>query len=102
MPAGPEGIIVNQVDRRARGQDGYTEQQIAAGGLRITTTVDKGYQDAAVAAVDDVMDGRERATLREALVVDRPEDRRRASPTTAGRRRRVRLRPGASGSRARR
>ena len=65
---------------------GYTEQQIDAGGLRITTTVNKGYQDAAVAS-GQRRDGRARTatTLREALVVDRPEDRRGASPTTAGR-----------------
>jgi membrane peptidoglycan carboxypeptidase len=45
---------------------------VDAGGLRITTTVNKAYQDAAVASVDDVMQGEE-ATLRQALVAVDPK-----------------------------
>ncbi|SFL61591.1 transglycosylase domain-containing protein [Geodermatophilus ruber] len=70
IPAGPEGLIV----QRAIGEleaKGYTEQQIRAGGLRITTTVDKPAQDAAVAAVTDVMAG-EPENLRQALVAVDP------------------------------
>ena len=50
---------MNQVIAELMRDHGYTEQQIDAGGLRITTTVDKGYQDAAVASVNDVMERRE-------------------------------------------
>jgi membrane peptidoglycan carboxypeptidase len=67
VPEGPTGIIVNRVIDELESKHKYTEQQIRAGGLRITTTVDKGYQDAAVAAVADVMEG-ESPDLREALV----------------------------------
>jgi membrane peptidoglycan carboxypeptidase len=71
LPEGPEGLIVSQVKSELMNRHGYTEQQIDAGGLRITTTINKGYQDAAVAAVNDVMgtQGEEQlAVLREALV----------------------------------
>jgi membrane peptidoglycan carboxypeptidase len=67
LPKGPEGLIVGQVKRELMHKYGYSEQQIDAGGLRITTTVNKGYQDAAVAAVGDVMKG-EPDTLRQSLV----------------------------------
>src|SRR3954454_11297415 len=67
LPDGPEGLIVGQVKSELMHKYAYTEQQIDAGGLRITTTVNKGYQDAAVAAVSDVMDG-EPDTLRQSLV----------------------------------
>ena len=72
VPAGPDGIIVNRVMDELQARHGYSEQQIRAGGLRVTTTVDKGYQDAAVASVADVMDG-EDETLREALVAVDPK-----------------------------
>ena len=73
---------------------GYTEQQIYAGGLRITTTVDKGCAGRR---------GRRRSTtswtgepenLRQALVADRPEDRRRPRLLRRPVRRRHRLRAG--------
>ncbi|MBB3677378.1 membrane peptidoglycan carboxypeptidase [Modestobacter versicolor] len=65
-PPGPEGFIVNLVKKEMR-EHGYDD--IEAAGLRITTTVNKGYQDAAVAAVNDVMTGEnEDGTLRQALV----------------------------------
>jgi membrane peptidoglycan carboxypeptidase len=67
LPKGPEGLIVGQVKSELMHKYGYTEQQIDAGGLRITTTVNKANQDAAVAAVRDVMKGQP-PTLRQALV----------------------------------
>jgi membrane peptidoglycan carboxypeptidase len=70
MPKGPEGLIVTQAIQELEGK-GYTEQQIRAGGLRITTTVDPGMQSAAVAAVNDVMGG-EPENLRQALVAVDP------------------------------
>ncbi|WP_448621979.1 transglycosylase domain-containing protein [Geodermatophilus sp. URMC 65] len=66
IPDGPEGLVVQRAIAELEAK-GYDEQQIRAGGLRITTTVDKRYQDAAISAVDDVMDGQP-ANLREALV----------------------------------
>jgi membrane peptidoglycan carboxypeptidase len=71
LPQGPEGLIVTQVKNELMREHGYTEQQIDAGGLRITTTVNKSYQDAAVNSVNDVMGDEDedvRATLRQALV----------------------------------
>ena len=68
IPTGPEGLIVNQVLRELQASPySYDKDEINTGGLRITTTVDKGHQDAAVATVDDVMAG-EPENLREALV----------------------------------
>ncbi|MGR6966668.1 transglycosylase domain-containing protein [Geodermatophilus sp. URMC 61] len=66
IPDGPEGLVVQRAIAELEAK-GYDEQQIRAGGLRITTTVDKRYQDAAISAVADVMDG-EPENLREALV----------------------------------
>jgi membrane peptidoglycan carboxypeptidase len=63
IPSGPEGLIVQKVLNEVR--ESYPD--VEAQGLRITTTVDKEYQDAAVAAVDDVMAG-EPDNLRQALV----------------------------------
>jgi membrane peptidoglycan carboxypeptidase len=73
LPKGPEGLIVGQVKSELMHKYGYTEQQIDAGGLRITTTVNKGDQDAAVAAVTDVMADQTQETLREALVAVDPK-----------------------------
>jgi membrane peptidoglycan carboxypeptidase len=73
IPSGPEGLIVQRaIDELAGPKHNYDEQQIRAGGLRITTTVDKGAQDAAVASVTEVMDGEDVETLRQALVAIDP------------------------------
>jgi membrane peptidoglycan carboxypeptidase len=71
IPPGPEGLIVQRAVAELEGK-GYSEQQIRAGGLRIVTTVDKAAQDAAVTAVNDVMDGENTDFLREALVAVDP------------------------------
>lgn len=73
IPTGPEGLIVRQVlDELERQPFSYTRDDIYSAGLRITTTVDKAKQDAALAAVNDVMAG-EPANLREALVAVDPK-----------------------------
>jgi membrane peptidoglycan carboxypeptidase len=71
IPTGPEGLVVSQAlaELEARG---YSDEQIRTSGLRITTTVDKAAQDAAVTAVNEVMDG-EPEGLREALVAVDPK-----------------------------
>jgi membrane peptidoglycan carboxypeptidase len=71
IPSGHEGIIVNRVIDELENKHRYSEQQIRAGGLRIVTTVDKGYQDTAVASVADVMQG-EDPNLKQALVAVDP------------------------------
>jgi membrane peptidoglycan carboxypeptidase len=72
VPDGPsQGIVVNRVIDELETKYRYSEQQIRAGGLRIVTTVDKGYQDAAVASVDDVM-GSEDPAIKQALVAVDP------------------------------
>jgi membrane peptidoglycan carboxypeptidase len=62
--------VVNRVLTELRGK-GYTDQQLRAGGLRITSTVQKNQEDAAVAAVTNVMQG-EPGNLRQALVAVNP------------------------------
>jgi len=66
VPKGPEGLIVSRVKAELRTK-GYSDQQIDAGGLRITTTVDVNAQKAAVSAVNDVMEG-EPENLKQAMV----------------------------------
>ena len=70
IPAGPEGLVVQRAISELEAK-GYDEQQLRAGGLRITTTVDKRYQDAALSSVAEVMDGQPDG-LREALVAIDP------------------------------
>lgn len=70
IPSDSQGHIVVRALDELRGK-GYTEDQIYGGGLKIITTVDKRYQDAAVTAVNDVMTG-EPEELREALVAVDP------------------------------
>jgi membrane peptidoglycan carboxypeptidase len=72
IPTGPEGLVVQRALAELEAK-GYTEQQIRAGGLRITTTVDKTAQDAALGAVAEVMEG-EPESLREALVAIDPRN----------------------------
>ncbi|MGY1615897.1 transglycosylase domain-containing protein [Geodermatophilus sp. SYSU D00691] len=66
IPTGPEGLIVSQVIAELEAR-GYPEDQIRAGGLRITTTIDPRMQSAALTAVQEVMEG-EPDNLRQALV----------------------------------
>jgi membrane peptidoglycan carboxypeptidase len=68
IPSGPEGLIVSRALAEVRGAYPDAEAQ----GLRITTTVNKGYQDAAVSAVNNVMGG-EPDNLRQALVAVDPK-----------------------------
>ncbi|WP_152731858.1 transglycosylase domain-containing protein [Goekera deserti] len=56
LPEGPEGLIVTQVQDELADVYGYERDEQQTGGLRITTTIDKPKQDAAVAAVADVME----------------------------------------------
>ena len=72
LPKGPEGLIVKEVKSELMKKYSYTEQQIEAGGLRITTTVSKGDEDAAIAAVNDVTKGQP-DNLRQALVAVDPK-----------------------------
>ncbi len=71
IPPGPEGLIVGRALAELRGK-GYTDDQLYGGGLKIITTVDKRSQDIAVNAVNTVMEGEDRAVLREALVAVDP------------------------------
>src|SRR3712207_5955522 len=61
IPGGPEGLVVQRAIAELEAK-GYDEQQVRAGGLRITTTVDKRYHDAAIASVAEVMDRSEEHT----------------------------------------
>ncbi len=70
IPSGPEGLVVQQAIDELRAK-GYTDQQLLAGGLQIVTTVDRAAQDAALTAVDTVMQG-EPDNLRQALVAVDP------------------------------
>ncbi|KQS66832.1 transglycosylase domain-containing protein [Modestobacter sp. Leaf380] len=66
-PDGPEGFVARQVVAELQSKYGLDDQDVFAGGLRVVSTVNKGYQDAAGAAVADVMEG-EPEGLREAVV----------------------------------
>ncbi len=70
IPSGPEGLIVQRALAELRAM-GYSDQQLQAGGLRITTTVNRDAQAAAVQAVKDVMRS-EPLELRRALVAVDP------------------------------
>jgi membrane peptidoglycan carboxypeptidase len=71
MPDGPEGLVVSQAIQELRSK-GYTDDQIYSGGLRITTTVQKKDEDAAINAVNTVMKGQP-ALLKQALVAVDPK-----------------------------
>lgn len=68
--SGPKGYVVGQVERELA-QQGISEDQLRRSGLRVTTTVDKRAQDAAVSAVSTAMDG-EPKSLRTALAAVDP------------------------------
>lgn len=72
IPTDSKGLIVNRVLAEMESKHGYDDQQIYAGGLRITTTIDPNTQNAAETAVDEVMDGEPRDVLRQALVAVDP------------------------------
>ncbi len=71
IPSDSQGHVVHRALAELEAK-GYSEDQIYGGGLKIVTTVDKRYQDAAVSAVNDVMNG-EPDQLREALVAVDPK-----------------------------
>jgi membrane peptidoglycan carboxypeptidase len=72
IPSGPQGLIVQRALAELRGM-GYSDQQLEAGGLKITTTVDPRMQKTAHEAVAEVMDGEDNEVLREALVAIDPK-----------------------------
>ena len=82
IPQGPEGLVAAQAIRELEAK-GYTEQQIRAGGLRITTTVDPNAQKAAVTAVNDVMQD-EPQNLRQSLVAVDPRTGAVLHPSAGG------------------
>ena len=53
---GPEGIIVTRV-KEELATLGYDDDAVNSGGLRVTTTIPKAYQDKAVQAVQEQLDG---------------------------------------------
>jgi membrane peptidoglycan carboxypeptidase len=71
IPTGPQGLIVQRALAELRAE-GYTDQQLEAGGLKITTTINKKWQGYAQAAVKDVMADEDNKVLREALVAIDP------------------------------
>ena len=71
IPSGPQGLVVQQAINELEAK-GYTEEQIRTGGLRITTTVRKTAEDAAINAVHTVMQGQP-GNLRQALVAVDPK-----------------------------
>lgn len=71
---GPNGYLVAQIKAELAAH-GIDESQINRDGLRITTTIEKPAQDAAIAAVQEVLSG-EPDYLRQSLVA--------VSPTTGG------------------
>jgi membrane peptidoglycan carboxypeptidase len=66
IPSGPQGLIVQRALAELRAM-GYTDQQLEAGGLKITTTINRSWQHAAQVSVNDVMKGEDKE-LRQALV----------------------------------
>jgi len=69
--AGPEGYLVQQVQDELEAQ-GITEGQVRSGGLRITSTIDRRAQAAAVKAVRDVTGTQTPKGLHKALVAVEP------------------------------
>ena len=52
---GPTGFVIEAVRQELKA-NGFTDDQILTGGLRVRTTIDKRRQEAAVKAVTDVLD----------------------------------------------
>ncbi|WP_231367304.1 transglycosylase domain-containing protein [Schaalia sp. ZJ405] len=48
--SGPNGYLMEQVRQELIATGGFTEEEVLSGGLKITSTIDKARQDAAVAA----------------------------------------------------
>jgi membrane peptidoglycan carboxypeptidase len=71
IPSGPQGLIVQRALGELRAA-GYSDQQLEAGGLKITTTINRSAQFYAQEAVSEVMKG-EDEELREALVAIDPK-----------------------------
>ncbi len=72
--SGPNGHVVDAVLEELQ-HEGFTDATVAAGGLTVTTTVDRASQDAAVAAVQTVNKGdRSDTALQGALVAVVPGD----------------------------
>ena len=63
---GPEGLILNEV-RKELAAVGFDESRLFRDGLRVTTTVSLGAQQAAIQSVNDILAGQP-ANLRPALV----------------------------------
>ena len=73
--AGSIGYITADVQQELRTKLRLTEAELDRGGLRITTTIDKQAQDAAVKAVQDNMPtGTGTSTLQAGLVAIKPGD----------------------------
>ncbi len=70
VPSDSSGHIIASITREL-GDLGITEQDLAQGGLRITTTIDPVRQQQAVAAAEDTLSGQPR-DLRSALVAIDP------------------------------
>jgi membrane peptidoglycan carboxypeptidase len=71
IPSGPQGLVVQRALAELRSM-GYSDQQLEAGGLKITTTINRSWQFHAQEAVKEVM-GDEEEILREALVAIDPK-----------------------------
>ena len=72
IPSGPRGLIVQRALAELRAMK-YSDQQLEAGGLKITTTVNRSWQHYAQEAVKDVMADEDTEVLREALVAIDPK-----------------------------
>jgi membrane peptidoglycan carboxypeptidase len=73
--AGPKGYITAEVRNELKNKLKLSDADIDRGGLRITTTIDKQAQDAAVAAVDkDMPTGKNTEHLRVGLTAIKPGD----------------------------
>lgn len=72
--SGPEGYIVQSVRQELTRKLKLSQSDIDRGGLRITTTIDKKAQDAAVAAVKKYVPEQYISTMHTGLVAERAND----------------------------